>query len=121
MKALTKNSAKEERKILWKPWVLSFLSTVLLTINTVAQDVKNIKNSLASIKTEQENLAFQEKMSYLYMLLGLALVIGIAWFSTVYTRKNKKVIVEPSQNHHRHYIKHPHDPRRRPKVNRARR
>lgn len=122
MKTLTKNFAKKERKIFWKPWILFFLSTILITINAAAQDVKNIKQSLASIKTEQEKLAFDEKMSYVYMFLGLVLVMAIAWFSTVYyTKKSKKVMVESSQNQHRHYIRHPHDPRRRPKVNRARR
>lgn len=119
MKTLTKKSAGKERKTYWKSCALFFLSTVLLSINSFAQDVSNIKNSLASIKAEQEHQAFQEKMSYLYMFLGLAFVIGIAWFSTVYARKNKKIVVET--NPHRHYIKHPHDPRRRPKVNRARR
>lgn len=119
MKTLTKKNAPEEKKTVWKSLVLFSFSTIVLCLNSVAQDVSNLKNSLAAIKAEQENQAFHEKMSYVYMFLGLAAVIAIAWFSTVYAKKQKKVVVET--NHHRHYIKHPHDPRRRPKVNRMRR
>lgn len=126
MKTFTKISARKEKGRILKFCFLLFLFIIPFTINAVADEgpsLKNVKKNGQAIKTEQareaqeeqERLAFQEKMSYVYMAVGLALVLGIAWFSTVYTRKNKKVVVETT-NHHRHYIKHPHDPRRRPKT-----
>lgn len=138
MKTLTKKFARKEKGSIRRSCLLLFIFLTSLTMNVLADDgpsLKNVKKNSQVIKTEQaaidkerqEQLAFQEKMSYLYMFLGLAFVIGVAWFSTVYVRKNKKVAVlsnthtNGNTNHHRHYIKHPHDPRRRPKVSRARR
>lgn len=134
MNTLKKIFAKKESRQLFKSCILLFIFIASFTLNAVADggpSLENVKKNSQVIKTEkaaldkqrQEELAFQEKMSYLYMFLGLAFVICVAWFSTTYyAKKNKKVVVaSQNQNHHRHYIKHPHDPRRRPKVSRARR
>ena len=59
-----------------------------------AQDLKNLKHNLTTIKDEQKNIAHQEFMSYVYMVLGFSVVIFIAWFSTVKARKRSKAEAE---------------------------
>lgn len=54
-------------------------------------DLKNLKHSLSSIKDEQEKIAHQEFMSYVYMVLGFAVVIAIAWITTVKARKRSAI------------------------------
>lgn len=93
MKTLMKMTKKRRKEFL--KTILSFLAIMILWVtNVLAQDVSNIKNSLssatASIKAEQERIAFQEKMSYVFMGVAFALVLAIAWFSTVYFSKRSK-------------------------------
>ena len=127
MKTTTTNLARKESLKILKTYFLFFLFTILLTTKALADggpSFDNFKKNAQALKTEQEKIdkqrAFDEKMSYVYMFLGLAAVIAVAWFSTVlYAKKSKKLAIET--NHHRHYIRHPHDPHRRPKVNSLRR
>ncbi|MCX6296574.1 MAG: hypothetical protein NTX97_11000 [Bacteroidetes bacterium] len=118
METLTKKLANKERRISWKQYFSFLLFTVILSINSFAQDLKNISNTLASIKAEQENIAFHEKMSYVYMAIGLLAVIAVAWFSTALSKKMKDSAAEQKKLN-RHYVRHHHDPRRRSKAVRS--
>jgi hypothetical protein len=53
-------------------------------------DMENLKHSLSTLKEEQEKIAHEEFMSYVYMVLGFSVVIAIAWISTVKARKRSK-------------------------------
>lgn len=70
--------------------ILFFIFLLSSAERIFAQDLKNVKNSLSSIKEEQEKLAHQEFMSYVYMVLGFAVVIAIAWITTVKARKRSQ-------------------------------
>jgi hypothetical protein len=79
-------------------FVKAFRGIILLVISVLssaqsifAQDLKNIKNSLSTIKEEQEKIAHEEMMSYIYMIVGFSVVIAIAWFTTVRARKRAKL------------------------------
>jgi hypothetical protein len=72
--------------------VILLAISVLSSVQTIfAQDLKNIKNSLSTIKEEQEKIAHEEMMSYIYMIVGFSVVIAIAWFTTVRARKRAKL------------------------------
>ncbi len=118
MENLTKNLENRKRIKSWKSYFVFFLFSVLASINSFSQDLKNISNTLASIKAEQENIAFHEKLSYVYMAIGLLAVIAVAWFSTALSKKRKDSAAEQKKLQ-RHYVRHPHDPRRRSKAVRS--
>ncbi len=106
-----------EKQFNWKSYFSLLLLSTLFQVNSYAQSVNNINNTLASIKSEQEKQAFDEKMNYIYMAVGLILVIAVAWFSTEFAKKKKTIQVEKKL--HRHFIRHPHDPIRRPRIVRS--
>ena len=62
--------------------------------SVLGQDLKNLKHSLGDIEKEQKNIAHQEFMSYVYMVLGFSVVIAIAWISTVKARNRSRVEAE---------------------------
>jgi hypothetical protein len=68
---------------------------------------------------KQERAAHEEFMSYVYMTLGFAVVIGIAWFSTVMAKKSK--VANDLAKANRTPIKHAHDPYKRGQSARPRR
>ena len=72
-----------------------FALFLVATSNVVfSQDLKNLKHSLGSIEEEQKNIAHQEFMSYVYMVLGVSVVIAIAWISTVKARNRSRIEAE---------------------------
>ncbi len=89
MKTLVKKFKRKNEELI-KPVFLFFLFIQLVATNAWAQDVSNVKNSLQAIKKEQEKIAFEEKMTYVYMALGLLLVMGVAWISTSYFAKKSQ-------------------------------
>ncbi len=101
------------------------LSLLLLfafsNIQGYAQDagISNLKKNLSAIKDEQKKIAEEKEMwSYVYMILGFGVVIGIAWFTTVAARKKAKKDAEERQ---RLITKIHGDPSKRTNLHRARR
>ncbi|HEX8514925.1 MAG TPA: hypothetical protein VF868_01910 [Bacteroidia bacterium] len=73
-----------------KGFILFYVFVFSAANSAFSQDLKNLKNSLSTIKEEQEKIAHDELMSYIYMILGFSVVIAIAWISTVKARKRSK-------------------------------
>jgi hypothetical protein len=78
--------------------VVSFFSV----LNAIAQDdgpsLSNIKRSAAAIKEEQEKLAHEQLVKeIIYISIGFAVVVGIAWFTTILARKKAKKDAEAKQ------------------------
>lgn len=97
---------------------LLIAANVLATVNTImAQSVDNMKNTVDAAKDLKEQLAHEEMMGYVYMVLGFGLVIGIAWFTNtrVQKRRNEEAAQKMAARHHHH---HPHDPHRAPVTRR---
>jgi beta-lactamase regulating signal transducer with metallopeptidase domain len=69
-------------------------------VNALADDgpsLSNLKKNGHAIADEQKNIAHQEFLSYVWMVLGFAVVIAIAWISTVKARNRSKVETEAKQ------------------------
>ena len=89
-----------------KSWTLLFSFMVLFVINVMG--TINTENSLPSAKDdEQATIAatqHQELMNYIYMGLGFAVILGVAWFTVA--GKKKKTSNEVTEKNH--VIKHLH-------------
>jgi hypothetical protein len=81
--------------------------------------VKNLRKTGAAVSEEvkkfQEKQAHDEFMSYVYMVIGFSIVIGIAWFSTVNARKRSKLeneeklrLIQHNLAHKKHHDNHGH-------------
>ena len=90
METNVKISAKSFTSTTYKVTMLFVLFAYSSIQQVAAQDLKNVKHNLTNIAEEQKNIAHQEFMSYVYMVLGFSGVIFIAWFSTVQARKRSK-------------------------------
>ncbi len=69
--------------------------------------VSNITKTLNAAKAAQR----QEILSYVYMVLGFAVVIAIAWFTNARVQKNKKTALEvnaAATTHPAHQAHHAH-------------
>jgi hypothetical protein len=100
---LQRSGKKGVEKIL-RTCVFAFSFIYLSINNLIAQgggaDLGNLKNNLKALKEEQEKIAHDEFMSYVYMSVGFAVVIAIAWFTTVSARKRSKKEAEERQRFH---------------------
>lgn len=95
-------------------------ANVLATVNTImaqsndpsAEHMKDAAKEAA--KSLKEQAAHNEIMSYVYMVIGFGLVIGIAWFTNVKVqkRRNEEAAQKAAARHHHH----PHDPHRKATV-----
>ncbi len=98
--------------------VVSFFSV----LDSIAQDdgpsLTNIKRSAAAIKEEQEKMAQEQLIKeIIYISIGFAIVVGIAWFATILARKKAKKDAEVKQKimeklHGDRAHNHHHKPRR---------
>lgn len=97
-------------------------ANVLATVNTIMAQtdpaVENIKKTTAEAKNLKEELAHDEMMGYVYMVVGFGLVIAIAWFTN--TRVQKRRTEEAAQKAALRHHHHAHDPHHRAAVNRRR-
>jgi hypothetical protein len=69
-------------------------------VQSYAQEASesNLKKNFSAIKDEQKKIAEEKEMwSYVYMVVGFSIVIGIAWFTTVAARKKAKKDAEERQ------------------------
>lgn len=98
METSLKNSGKRGIERFQRICSLLFLFICSTSVQLMAQaDVKNLKNSFKTIKEEQEKIAHDQFMSYVYMALGFAIVMGIAWSTTVMARNRNKKEMEKKQ------------------------
>lgn len=98
METLIKKIGKRSEEGFLRSCTLLFLFIVLLSMDTMAQG----ENGAST----ENDLARKELLGYIYMVVGFAVVIGIAWFTTSRAKKQRENGNE--KNHHHHYIKHPH-------------
>lgn len=102
METLTKKTEKRGVKSNWSSYSLLFSFIVLFAINSMAQ---GDENSAELLLETQKNNAHKEFMSYVYMVVGFLLVIGIALFSVLKKKKggnNDTIQGPPSVKHHHH-------------------
>ncbi len=78
-------------------FVLSFGNQ--LFAQTDQPSAGNLKNNLAAGAKELEKERHDEIMSYVYMAFGFAVVIAIAWSTTVMARKRNKRQQEEKQRY----------------------
>ncbi|MBL7888959.1 MAG: hypothetical protein JNL24_05370 [Bacteroidia bacterium] len=101
-------------------FLILFISSSLLS---VAQDdspsLGNIKKTAAALKEEQEKMAQEQLIKEIvYISIGFAVVVAIAWVSTMLARKKAKKDAEEKQrimaklHGDRAHHAHGHKPRR---------
>src|ERR1044072_8236608 len=90
METLSSKCVKCSLVKVFRSSILFFLFLFSSAQRLLAQDLKNVKHSLSSLKEEQEKIAHDEFMSYVYMVVGFSIVIAIAWISTVKARKRSR-------------------------------
>lgn len=84
-----------------KSLLIFLISSILFIQRAVAQaDISHLKKNLKAMEETQKKIAHDEFMSYVYMTVGFAIVIAIAWFSTVAARKRN----EKEQDEKQKYI-----------------
>jgi hypothetical protein len=69
--------------------ILLFMFIFSSAQNIIAQAEPSLSNVKKTLQL-QEKQAHDEFMSYVYMVVGFAIVIAIAWISTVKARKRSK-------------------------------
>lgn len=81
--------------------LLSFLFILTAVKQAVAQSgepsLDNLKTNTEAASKELERIRHDEIMSYVYMSLGFAVVIAIAWSTTLMARKRNKREMEEKQ------------------------
>ncbi|MDQ3047093.1 MAG: hypothetical protein M3R27_06055 [Bacteroidota bacterium] len=107
METKIKSMGKACGEKLFKTFILLCMSILLSTPNLMAQSdepsVSNITKTLNAAKEAQR----QEFLSYVYMVLGFAVVIAIAWFTNARVQKNKKTALEANAATNAHQAHHP--------------
>jgi hypothetical protein len=91
---------------IYKSGTLLFFFIFSSVQHILAQDggpsLSNVKKTLQL----QEKQAHDEFMSYVYMVVGFAVVIAIAWVSTVNARKRSKAEAEAKMKILQHNLAH---------------
>lgn len=77
--------------------VVLFILSATSQLMAQGPSLGNLKKSLHDIKADQERIAHDEFMGYVYMILGFSVVIGIAWSTTVMTRNRNRKELEKKQ------------------------
>lgn len=83
-----------------------------ISSESAGPSLENITKNLANTNAELEKIRKEEIMSYIYMVLGFSVVIGIAWFTTVLAKKRKKKDNEVRAIRMQHMKHKTHHPRR---------
>lgn len=97
---LLKNDS--ERKNLSSGLALTLLFLVFFAFHGMAQDISS-EDALEA----QKNLEHKAFMSYVYMVVGFIVIIGIAWFSVVKKKNGENDFSEkphPKVKYHPHSI-----------------
>lgn len=121
MKTLIVNSKEAFLSFIGKK-VMFLVFFFFSVLDIIAQDdgpsLSNIKRSAAAIKEEQEKMAQEQLIKeIIYISIGFAIVVGIAWFATILARKKAKKDAEVKQKimeklHGDRAHNHHHKPRR---------
>ncbi|MDF2438729.1 MAG: hypothetical protein K0Q95_3105 [Bacteroidota bacterium] len=94
METSIKTSVTSRFAKIYKSGTLLFFLLLTSAQQILAQDggpsLSNVKKTLQL----QEKAAHDEFMSYVYMVVGFAVVIAIAWISTINARKRSKAEAE---------------------------
>ena len=110
MKTLAKLSFQRTSKRVLNFVLLLTSSVILFSYNALAQDGPSMGNLNKNIDAAKEEISHSEKMQYLYMGLGFALVIAIAWFSTSLAKK-RRIAADAERAKRNQHLKHSsHDP-----------
>lgn len=78
-------------------FILSAAQRVQAQTTDSGPSLDNLKKNSTAAAAELEKLKHDEFMSYVYMSLGFAVVIAIAWGTTVLARKRSKQELEQRQ------------------------
>lgn len=98
METLSKTFAKATRGALSRLLLLLVLAFSNVQSHAQEASTENLKKNFSAIKDEQKKIAEEKEMwSYVYMVVGFSIVIGIAWFTTVAARKKAKKDQEERQ------------------------
>ncbi|MBK7181896.1 MAG: hypothetical protein IPH89_02620 [Bacteroidetes bacterium] len=98
--------------------VVSFFSIIDVIAQDAGPSLEHIKRNAAAIKEEQEKMAQEQLIKeIIYISIGFAIVVGIAWFTTILARKKAKKDAELKQKimeklHGDRAHNHHHKPRR---------
>ena len=89
--------------------LISFI--LLLAGNAHAQNGgASLGNLNKNLNAASDQITHDEMIQYLYMGIGFALVIAIAWFSTSLAKK-RRIAADEERAKRTHHAKHPsHDP-----------
>lgn len=113
MKTSARTKFENGRNRVLRTCALLFSSMMLFAYNAMAQDgpsLGNVNKNANAIKEEQSKMTPEEIRSYIYMAVGFALVIAIAWFSTSLAKKRKIAADEERAKRHAHVKHSSHDP-----------
>ena len=78
--------------------VVSFFSIIDVIAQDAGPSLEHIKRNAAAIKEEQEKMAQEQLIKeIIYISIGFAIVVGIAWFTTILARKKAKKDAELKQ------------------------
>ena len=124
METLLKKSVNTGPSNVSRIFALLVLFIVTSVQRIMAQDtgpsLDHLKKNSAAAKEELEKIRHDEIMSYVYMSVGFAIVIAIAWGTTVMARKRSKREQEKKHRfilkqqelrkhgHHDHHAHHGH-------------
>ena len=115
MKTLENKIQKNVGKSNWRFYSFLFSFMVLFVINTMAQSndntAKNLSTGITTSTTDvQKDRANQEFMSYVYMGIGIVVILGLALLGVAKKKRNGN---DPSVNSHvvKHHHHHHHDKR----------
>lgn len=87
----------------WQAGLLSVSFILSFANAAVAQasdpSVQNIKNNMSAATKEMEHQKQVEFMNYVWMCLGFAVVVAVAWSTTVMARKRSARALEEKQRY----------------------
>ena len=110
MKNLVRTSIENGRNEIVRSCALVLSSMILFAYNGMAQDGPSLGNLNKNLDAAKDQMTFEEKMNYVYMSVGFALVIAIAWFSASLAKK-RKIAADAERAKRMQHIKHSsHDP-----------
>ncbi len=121
MTTSTRTSIVNARNRVLKSCALLFSALILFSYNAMAQDGPSLGNLNKNLDAAKTQMTLEEKMNYIYMSVGFALVIAIAWFSTSLAKK-RRIAADAERAKRNHHVKHPsHDPYFKPHGHKVRR
>ena len=110
MKTSAKTAILTGRERVFKSFALIISSLFLFAYTAQAQEGPSLGNLNKNMDAAKNQLSHDEMVQYIYMGVGFALVIAIAWFSTSLAKKRKLAEDEERAKRHLHVKHSTHDP-----------